>query len=63
MKLFIASDLHGEIRPHGYDVPEGVDFDVVVFAGDIGYGPGGRRLVARTEGAAEQAGYVCRRKP
>jgi hypothetical protein len=39
MKLFIASDLHGEIRPHGYDVPEGVDFDVAVFAGDIGYGP------------------------
>ncbi|MBR0825713.1 metallophosphoesterase family protein [Bradyrhizobium manausense] len=39
MKIFIASDLHGEIRPHGYDVPEGLDFDVAVFAGDIGDGP------------------------
>ena len=39
MKIFIASDLHGENRPHGYDVPEGLDFDVAVFAGDIGRGP------------------------
>lgn len=38
MKLLIASDLHGEIRPHGYDVPA-LDFDVAVFAGDIGDGP------------------------
>lgn len=38
MKIFIASDLHGEIRPHGYEVPE-LDFDVAVFAGDIGDGP------------------------
>jgi len=35
MKLLIASDLHGEIWPNGYDVPEGLDFDVAVFAGDI----------------------------
>jgi Icc-related predicted phosphoesterase len=35
MKLFVASDLHGEVWPHGYDVPEGLDFDVAVFAGDI----------------------------
>ncbi|SDJ74457.1 Predicted phosphoesterase [Bradyrhizobium sp. Rc2d] len=34
MKLFIASDLHGEVWPHGYDVPD-IDFDVAVFAGDI----------------------------
>lgn len=39
MKIFIASDLHGEIRPHGYKVPDGLDFDVAVFAGDIGRGP------------------------
>ena len=35
MKLFIASDLHGEIWSHGYDVPEDLDFDVAVFAGDV----------------------------
>ncbi|WP_375312791.1 metallophosphoesterase [Bradyrhizobium sp. A5] len=35
MKIFIASDLHGEVWPHDYDVPEGLDFDVAVFAGDI----------------------------
>ena len=35
MRSFIASDLHGEVWPHGYDVPEGLDFDVAVFAGDI----------------------------
>lgn len=39
MKIFTASDLHGENRPHGYDVPEDLDFDVAVFAGDIGRGP------------------------
>lgn len=38
MRLFIASDLHGEIRSHGYDVPK-LDFDVAVFAGDVGDGP------------------------
>lgn len=38
MKLFIASDLHGEMGPHGYDVPAGLDFDVAVFAGDVGRG-------------------------
>jgi hypothetical protein len=35
MKLFIASDLHGEAWSHGYDVPEDLDFDVAVFAGDV----------------------------
>ncbi|MET4442834.1 Icc-related predicted phosphoesterase [Bradyrhizobium sp. GM2.2] len=35
MKIFIASDLHGEVWPHDYDVPEGLDFDVAVFAGDV----------------------------
>lgn len=35
MKLFIASDLHGEIWSHDYDVPEHLDFDVAVFAGDV----------------------------
>ena len=35
MKIFTASDLHGEFWPHDYDVPEGLDFDVAVFAGDI----------------------------
>lgn len=35
MKLFIASDLHGDFWPHDYEVPEGLDFDVAVFAGDI----------------------------
>ena len=35
MKIFIASDLHGEAWSHGYDVPEGLDFDVAVFAGDV----------------------------
>ncbi|MGY0571908.1 metallophosphoesterase [Bradyrhizobium sp. RDM12] len=35
MKLFIASDLHGEYWPHDWDVPEGLDFDVAIFAGDI----------------------------
>ena len=39
MKLFIASDLHGEMGPHGYDVPVGLDLDIAVFAGDIGRGP------------------------
>jgi hypothetical protein len=39
MKLFIASDLHGEIWPLDYDVPEDLDFDVAVFAGDIDSGP------------------------
>ncbi len=39
MRVFVASDLHGEIRSHGYNVPEGLDFDVAVFAGDIGRGP------------------------
>ncbi|WP_342739365.1 metallophosphoesterase [Bradyrhizobium sp. B117] len=35
MKLFIASDLHGEAWSHDYTVPEGLDFDVAVFAGDV----------------------------
>jgi Icc-related predicted phosphoesterase len=35
MRLFIASDLHGETWPHDYDVPEHLDFDVAVFAGDV----------------------------
>ncbi|MCA6098175.1 metallophosphoesterase [Bradyrhizobium australafricanum] len=35
MKIFVASDLHGEMWPHDYDVPEGLDFDVAVFAGDV----------------------------
>ncbi|MET4482845.1 metallophosphoesterase [Bradyrhizobium sp. F1.13.3] len=35
MKIFIASDLHGEVWSHGYNVPEGLDFDVAVFAGDV----------------------------
>ncbi|WP_441260675.1 metallophosphoesterase [Bradyrhizobium sp. 521_C7_N1_3] len=35
MKIFIASDLHGEMGSHGYNVPEGLDFDVAVFAGDV----------------------------
>ncbi|EIG62792.1 metallophosphoesterase [Bradyrhizobium sp. WSM1253] len=35
MKIFIASDLHGEAWSHGYNVPEGLDFDVAVFAGDV----------------------------
>lgn len=35
MKIFIASDLHGEMWSHGYNVPEGLDFDVAVFAGDV----------------------------
>ena len=30
MKLFIASDLHGEAWSHGYNVPEVLDFDVAV---------------------------------
>lgn len=39
MKIFTASDLHGEMGPHGYDIPQGLDFDVAVFAGDIARGP------------------------
>jgi Icc-related predicted phosphoesterase len=35
MKLFIASDLHIEAWDHGYSVPEGLDFDVAIFAGDV----------------------------
>lgn len=35
MKIFIASDLHGEVWPHDYSVPKDLDFDVAVFAGDI----------------------------
>lgn len=35
MKLFIVSDLHGEAWSHDYTVPEGLDFDVAVFAGDV----------------------------
>ncbi len=38
MKILIASDLHGEFARHDYTVPEGVDFDVAVFAGDIDRG-------------------------
>ena len=37
MKLFIASDTHFEFgHEHDYGVPDGLDFDVAVFAGDIG---------------------------
>lgn len=39
MRIFTASDLHGGMGPHGYDIPHGLDFDVAVFAGDIGRGP------------------------
>jgi Icc-related predicted phosphoesterase len=39
MKLFIVSDLHGEIWPPDYDVPENLGFDVAMFAGDIHTGP------------------------
>ncbi|MBB4377336.1 metallophosphoesterase [Bradyrhizobium sp. SBR1B] len=35
MKLFIASDLHIEAWDHGYTVPENLDFDVAIFAGDV----------------------------
>lgn len=35
MKVFTASDLHGEIWSHDYDVPTNLDFDVAVFAGDV----------------------------
>lgn len=37
MKLFIASDTHFEFgHEHDYGVPDGLDFDIAVFAGDIG---------------------------
>jgi Icc-related predicted phosphoesterase len=39
MRIFIASDFHGEYWPHDYDVPEHLDFDVAVFAGDVHHGP------------------------
>lgn len=35
MKIFVASDLHIEAWDYGYTVPEGLDFDVAVFAGDV----------------------------
>ena len=35
MKLIVASDLHIEAWDHGYTVPEKLDFDVAVFAGDV----------------------------
>ena len=39
MKLLILSDLHFELEP--FVLPHGLDFDVVILAGDI-HSPGSR---------------------
>ena len=49
MRIFVASDLHGEMGDHGYDVPAGLDFDVAVLAGDIGRGPAAIDWILRQE--------------
>jgi len=42
MKLLILSDLHAEFEP--FEVPDGLDYDVAILAGDI-VAPG--RVAAR----------------
>ncbi|MGY2938523.1 Icc-related predicted phosphoesterase [Bradyrhizobium sp. GM6.1] len=63
MKIFIASDLHGEMGSHGYNVPEGLDFDVAVFAGDLHHAYRAVNWLNQPARAVGQGGAVRRRQP